>query len=108
MTLSELIAHLQEMQEEIGADGIDPVIKIAYQPGWPLEESVSQVEMNDPMEAFYEEYGHQPPAGDDSPEQDHYQLQKEAAQQQERFIFFAGGFGGGYLTEGMATQLGWS
>jgi len=106
MTLSELIAHLQEMQEELGDEGADPTIMIATQPSWPMQEVVSAVEMSDPLAAFYEEYG-QRPEDDDSPAQDHWQLEFEKARDADRHIFFAGGWSNEYLQSGMAAQLGW-
>jgi len=42
MTLSELIEHLEMLREEIGEE-VDPPVRIAYQPSWPLRASVSNV-----------------------------------------------------------------
>jgi len=108
MTLSELIAQLQEIADQ--HEDIDPEVKIAHQPNWPLEFSISGVlAFNTKLEAITElkEILEDPELEAD--EREHLTSELAALEAEpEMMVFLSEGFSGnGYLTSGVSAELGW-
>lgn len=101
MTLSELIQMLQDIQ----VDGVDPEVRLATQPSWPFEHSISNVvEIADPESEDLVELQNELSETED---EDAAREIMERSRQNGPVVYLAEGQQIGYLPGVVASELGW-
>lgn len=89
MTIAELIKQLQDLVEEVGSD---TEVRLAMQPSWPFEYTISQVVAVDVGEQEFE---------------DEYYEETGEAVEPKYFVYLSEGSQTQYLPIAVSRQLGW-
>lgn len=111
MTLSELIQTLQDIQDD-QVDGVDPEVRLASQPSWPFEWSISNVvEIADPesedLVSLQDELSETEDEDAAREIMDRIDDIMERSKQNGPVVYLAEGTQLGYLPGVVAAELGW-
>lgn len=114
MKLSELIEELEDIQSQFGED-VDPSVNIAYQPNWPLTESVGAVASSGDEDEDEDEFAQQLMEEEgisfsEAKEEAREYIHGENKKDKEPTIYIApSGYGGNeYLPGEICRKLGWA
>lgn len=102
MTLSELIEKLNEIQEEHG----DAEVRLAQQPSWPFEYSISDVivESTNDFEVLSKDELEELDADE---LKEYEQAKKKAEEEASSVVYIGEGSQLGYLPGSVSKSLGW-
>lgn len=108
MTLSELIEQLLELQQDAGDD--NPEVRLAHQPQWPFEYSLTDVllvDVNEEERLEIDEFLNVGDPDDEEARAAAHERRAELDAEPGGVVYLGEGSQLGYLPQAASSKLGW-